>query len=76
VATFETREVVYDLINGNGRPTMDQSDAPDNPWALKIVAYMNMGSRVVWGVVFEGDPDPHRYEAQPQARVIWERGDM
>jgi hypothetical protein len=76
VATFGTRATVYDLINGNGRPTGDQEEAPDNPWAVKIVAYVNMGGRIVWGVVFEGDPDPDRYERETtQAKVIWERNE-
>lgn len=75
MATFHSKTVVDSLIQGNGRQVEDQGDAPDNPWAERIVAYTNPGGHRVWGVTFEGDPDPYRYEALPDAEVVWVRPD-
>lgn len=77
MATMDNREFVDRLIAGNGRLPEDQEDAPDNPPAIRIVEYTNQGGHRVYGVAFEGDFNPYRYETETQfvvgPRVIWTR---
>lgn len=77
MATFDSKRFVDQLIAGNGR--IDPEEAPDNPWAVKIVEYTNMAGRQAWGVVFANEaPETWgRYEVETEyvgaPRVIWER---
>lgn len=77
MATIDTREFIDRLIAGNGRLPEDQEDAPDNPFVTRIVEYTNQGGRRVYGVVFEGDFNPYRYETETEylsdPRIIWTR---
>lgn len=79
MATIDSREFVDRLIAGNGRLPEDQEEAPDNPAAIRIVEYTNQYGRRTWGVVFEGDFDPYRYEHETQfvrePHVIWTRAE-
>lgn len=75
MATINSRKLIDALIAGNGR--IDPEDAPDNPAAIKIVAYTTPEGARVWGVVFERERDPDRYERPTQyvkdPIVIWRR---
>jgi len=75
MSTFDSKNLIDRLIAGNGR--IDPEDAPDNPWAVKIVEYTTPEGHKAWGVVFETDADPGRYERETQyvrkPRVIWRR---
>ena len=75
MATFDDRSYVKRLIAAGGR--VDPENAPDNPYASRIVEYENMEGRTAWGVVFEGDGNQHRYEEETEyvhnPRVIWKR---
>ncbi len=77
MATIDSREFIDRLIAGNGRLSEDQEEAPDNPAAVRIVEYTNQGGRRVYGVAFEGDFNPYRYETESQflsaPSVIWTR---
>lgn len=79
MATMDSREFVDRLIAGNGRLPEDQEDAPDNAPAIRIVEYTNQGGRRVYGVAFEGDFNPYRYETETEFLrdpcVIWTRED-
>jgi len=66
------------LIAGDGwLPGTGSHDAPDNPPAIRIIEYTNVAGRTAWGVVFEGDRDPYRYELETEyvrsPVVIWRR---
>jgi len=75
MATIDDRATVDRLIAGKGR--IDPEDAPDNPWATKIVEYTTPEGRIAWGVVFEHERDQRRYEVATafvwNPRVIWAR---
>lgn len=68
------KEFADKLIAGNGR--IDPEDAPDNPWATRIVEYMNMGGLLAYGVTFERD-DPDKYMRASEfiglPHIYWER---
>lgn len=74
MATMDSADLIQQLIAGNGR--IDPEEAPDNPWATKIVEYTNVSGRQTWGVVFEGE-NQNRYEEETpfvrHPRVIWRR---
>ena len=75
MATINSRATIDLIITHNG--WADPADADIDPPAVKIVQYTNAWGRVTWGVVFEGDGDPDRYERPTQyvtdPRVIWRR---
>jgi hypothetical protein len=75
MATFSSKNIIDELITGNGRLANHPEDAPDNPRAVKIIEYTNAWGAQAYGVVFEGERDPDRYERETWAvnkpRVIW-----
>ena len=75
MGTTDNRAFVDQLIAGNGR--IDPAEAPDNPWCVKIVEYINMSGRKAWGMVFEGERAQDRYDYETEyihnPRVIWRR---
>ena len=75
MATVNSRSFIDRLIAGNGQ--IDPEDAPDNPWAVRIVEFTNMAGRRAWGVVFEGERDLYRYELESEflhdPKLIWTR---
>jgi hypothetical protein len=76
MATFSSREIIDKMIAGDGwLPETGDRTAPNNPPAIRIVEYTDLGDKRTWGVVFAGDRDPYRYE-RPTAwvrdpQVIW-----
>jgi hypothetical protein len=71
MATVDHRATVDRIIATNGE------EYADEPPVLKIVEYTNVGNRQCWGVVWDGDPDPDRYERPSDwirdPVVIWRR---
>jgi hypothetical protein len=69
MATVDSKEIVDEIIAGNGHYM-------DDPRVVKIVRYENMFNRKhAYGLVYETDGDPMRYENAPQcinSEVIWE----
>lgn len=71
-----SKEFAQELIEGNGFCKASPEDgAPDNPSAVKIVEYTNMWNNLAYGVIFDGERDPIRYEVETQyirnPKVIW-----
>lgn len=64
------------LISGNGRLPEHQDEAPDNPRVLKVVEYTNTEGGLAYGIVFDREANPNRYEVESQyirkPKVIWE----
>lgn len=62
------------LIEGRGR--IDQEDAPDNPFAERIVEYTNAWGGLAYGVTFTRD-DQEKYLRESEfiraPRIYWER---
>jgi hypothetical protein len=78
MATFNDRRTIDRLMANDGwLPECGDRTAPDNPPVIRIVEYMNMEGRLAWGVVFDGERDPYRYERPSEyiyePRVIWVR---
>jgi hypothetical protein len=75
VATVSSKDVVDDLIAGNG---VYPGDPEDNP-VVRIVRYTDQADRQVYGVVYASDAQLgllHQYETTGNARdpdVIFER---
>lgn len=70
MATFDNRHIIDAIIAAKGR----QYD--DEPPVLKIVEYKNAWGRIAWGVVWQGESYPDRYEHESQfihaPRVIFQ----
>lgn len=64
------------LIAGNGLHPDCGEEAPDNPRAVLIVEYTNLGGKLAYGVTFATDRDRNRYFAPSEfvrnPRVYWE----
>lgn len=79
MGTFNSKAIVDRLIAGNGWDAADDypHDAPDNPPAVRIVEYTTPEGATAWGVVFQGDRDPYRYEVPTHwvrnPRLLWAR---
>lgn len=74
MATIDSKDFVDNIIRNNGFYNGDDEDAPDNPRCVKIVEFINMGGRIAWGVMFEGD-NLNKYAASEfvrNPRTIWE----
>lgn len=78
MATFDDRKHIDQFIKNNGYldDCLDDIGAPDNPAAVKIVEYKNMGGKTAYGVVFEGGhytmyDFPSEFIRDP--KIIWER---
>lgn len=69
------KAIVDRLIANGGR--YDPEEAPDNPFAERIVEYIDQGGGVAYGVTFEGDHNPYRYEQETEfvknPKLIWQR---
>ncbi len=78
MATFDSRDIVNDIIRRNGDPSPGD---PPGTTVTKIVEYTNLEGHVCWGAVFAAEERiPHmwsRYEVETpyvrQPRVIWIR---
>ncbi len=76
MSTFSNKAMVDRLIAGDGwLPETGDRTAPDNPPAIRITEYTNMAGKQAWGVVFQGDSNPYRYESPSDyirnPRLIW-----
>lgn len=69
MATFNSRQMILDLIAKNGKMYEDE------PGATKIVEYTNAWGGLCWGVVFENERQQDKYD-YPTAyirnpRIMW-----
>lgn len=74
MSTIDSYSFIEKIIVGNGR--IDPEDAPDNPWATRIVEYTNAWGKRTWGVTFERE-DQDKYlrvsDHVIDPKIIWER---
>jgi hypothetical protein len=80
MSTFANKAMVDQMMANDGwLPGTGDRNAPDNPPAIRITQYVNAAGKLAWGVVFEGDRDPYRYEQESEyihhPKVIWIRGE-
>ena len=75
MATIDYKDIVDTLIENNG-VWPDLEPGEEEPKAVKIVEYTNAWGKTTWGVVFENEADPNRYERASEfvnnPKVIWE----
>jgi hypothetical protein len=70
MVTFTTETAIKDLIANHGY-------YPGDPRVIRIVEYLGRGGYIVWGVVYETEPESmhHRYEVETayvrNPKVIW-----
>lgn len=69
------------VIAGNGfHPSCPEDGAPDNPACVKVVEYGNAWGDKSYGLVFEKDRAPFRYEHPTfhvrNPKVIWTRTNL
>lgn len=58
MATITTRAIIDGIIAAGGRQYEDE------PPVIRIVEYTSQSGETVYGVVWEGDRDPHRYDRE------------
>lgn len=65
------------LIAGHGWIDEFDHDAPDNPPAVRITEYTDVGGKKAYGVVFDGHGDLDKYQYASEfiqnPRIYWER---
>jgi hypothetical protein len=79
MSTITNKQIIDRMMANDGWDPQAGPPGPDNPPAIRIVRYVNSAGKLGWGVVFEGDTDPLRYE-KPSSyirspQVIWIRGE-
>lgn len=74
--TVDDKGFVDKIIEGNGRLPEHPEDAPDNARVVKIVKYTNAWGGTCYGLIFQHEPFPTRYEVETkyvrQPEIIWE----
>lgn len=72
MATIDSKEIIDNIIAHNGL----YEDDDDELRVVKVVSYINAWGGQTYGVIYEGEPEPDRYEQDSpftlDSKVIWE----
>lgn len=70
------RSFAENLKSHDGFYNGEDEYAPDNPRAVRIVEYTDMGGKLAYGVTFESDRDHEKYlretEFVQKPRIYWQ----
>jgi hypothetical protein len=75
-----TKDFADKLIAGNGWLADTDRDAPDNPPAVRITEYTDMGGKKAYGVVFQGGRNLDKYQHHSDyirtPKIYWDRSEL